>query len=195
MGEILGGAGLGIIGNYMQNQANSAMVNQQESYQTSMSDTAYQRQTQDMKAAGLNPMFAIGSGGASSPAGSVAQQGNPVSAGIQGAQQAQQFMNAKATQENANRNTAADINLKAAQTLQSAAQTKNLGLDSKEKEAVANVADGVNSVVNKVKQGYSGLRGLFQGTAQKGPISYGTPEQEKFNYKKSSGYSDNPDLP
>lgn len=51
----------------------ASQVSQQEGYQTQMSNTAYQRASADMKAAGLNPAMMFGSGGAaSSPSGSSA---------------------------------------------------------------------------------------------------------------------------
>lgn len=50
--------------------ASQAQVNRD--YQTQMSNTAYQRATADMKAAGLNPMLAYSQGGASQPSGSSA---------------------------------------------------------------------------------------------------------------------------
>lgn len=54
----------------MNNDANlNAMLVQQE-YQTKMSNTAYQRSTADMKAAGINPMMAVQQGGASTPSAS-----------------------------------------------------------------------------------------------------------------------------
>lgn len=47
-------------------------------YQTQMSNTAYQRASADMKAAGLNPMMMFGSGSAaSSPSGATASVGTP----------------------------------------------------------------------------------------------------------------------
>lgn len=60
----------------MQQQAetfNAGQTQQQESFQQSMSNTAYQRASSDMQAAGLNPMMMFGSGSAaSSPGGSAA---------------------------------------------------------------------------------------------------------------------------
>nr|WAE43578.1 MAG: DNA pilot protein [Microviridae sp.] len=51
--------------------AAQATANQQD-YETQMSNTAYQRATADMEAAGINPLMAVSNGGASTP--SVAAQ-------------------------------------------------------------------------------------------------------------------------
>jgi hypothetical protein len=72
------------------NDFNAAQAQLNRDYQTQMSNTAYQRQVQDMSAAGLNPMLAyIKGGGASSPSGSTAtatvpSYTSPVTGAIQG---------------------------------------------------------------------------------------------------------------
>lgn len=53
--------------------ANQAEV--QRNYQTQMSNTAYQRAVAGMKAAGLNPILSAGTGGASTPTGSMPSSG------------------------------------------------------------------------------------------------------------------------
>lgn len=51
------------------NAQNAMQADLNRQYQTQMSNTAYQRATADMKAAGINPMLAYMKGGASTPSG------------------------------------------------------------------------------------------------------------------------------
>lgn len=51
------------------NAANLALSREQMDFQERMSSTAFQRSIQDMKNAGINPMYAASAGGASTPSG------------------------------------------------------------------------------------------------------------------------------
>ena len=76
------GAAGSIAGQSSANRRNWQIAKAQMRFQERMSNTAYQRSIKDLKAAGLNPLMAVGSGGASSPAGASATMQNEM-AGLQ----------------------------------------------------------------------------------------------------------------
>jgi tripartite-type tricarboxylate transporter receptor subunit TctC len=78
-GAIVAGAGA-----LYQNYEAKKAAKKQMGFQAHMSNTAYQRAMSDMREAGLNPILAAKQGGASTPAGAMANIGNVGQAGMQG---------------------------------------------------------------------------------------------------------------
>lgn len=70
------GAGLNFIGQKETNKANRSIAREQMSFQERLSSTAHQREVEDLRAAGLNPILSA-NGGASTPPGASATMVNP----------------------------------------------------------------------------------------------------------------------
>lgn len=86
---IAGGASLagGIIGN----RAAAGQAKSSEAFSERMRNTQWQAGVADMEAAGLNPALAYSQGGAASPGGTLAQQGDVISGAVSSAMHAKRL--------------------------------------------------------------------------------------------------------
>lgn len=135
--SVVGAVG-NVVGGIIQNDSNEKVAERQMSYQTDMSNTAYQRAMTDMKAAGLNPMLAYSQGGASSPSGSTYHAENIISPAVNSAlswRQADAELNNLKAQ---NKNISQDTELKKA--LQKSAE-KEADLKANSARVAKNNAD------------------------------------------------------
>lgn len=83
-GGAFAGSILGLGGGVLQNQASAKQAQKQMDFQERMSNTAYQRAADDLEAAGLNRILALGSP-ASTPGGAMAPMSNLGSSMVEGA--------------------------------------------------------------------------------------------------------------
>lgn len=135
-----------------------------------MSSTAYQRQVADMKAAGINPMVAFNSGGASTPSGGPASTGSlkakdptpsPIAGVVSSALDSIRTMAEAAKAREA-------VNLMDAEKRKAAGETANLGLLGKLIQAKTSSATWLSRVLEAEVPGRRGRsvsdanRGAFE---------------------------------
>lgn len=88
LGTLIGG-GLSLLGVRQTNKANAKLAHEQMEFQERMSSTAHQREVEDLRAAGLNPILSgTGGHGSSAPPGAMATMQSELGAGVHGALEA-----------------------------------------------------------------------------------------------------------
>lgn len=147
VGPILGGITSGIFGK-QRDDDQKREAQKQRTFQKGMSDTAHQREVEDLIAAGLNPILSAGGPGASTPSGSQAQMNGLSEAINKGFNSALAFKTAVANVGQIKR-----------QTNQIRQTTKGIKTENAIKEIELNHAKQLYDVVNSS----SALKGLYYG--------------------------------
>lgn len=163
-GAIIGaGASLlgGALSNSAQSRANQANINlnrENRDWQEYMSNSAYRRAVEDMKAAGLNPMLAYSQGGASSPNSSAATvqpeaaMGEAVnSAGsriMQAASLKKLQAEAESAEEKAEQDRITTDEMKATSASGTGSRLRGMQLDVEGKEANLNLTKAIERLRN-----------------------------------------------
>lgn len=132
-GAIIGG--VNILGGMLSNQGSASAARENRAFQAEMSNSAHQREINDLRAAGLNPMLSALGAGASTPTGATAEYQDPVAPGI-----SKGFESAMALKQ-----------MKMQQNFQDN-QISNLASDTKNKDASASYTKAQTDLVSTQKK-------------------------------------------
>jgi hypothetical protein len=160
---IMGGASY--LGQTGANKTNMQIAQNQMDFQREMSDTAYQRATKDMMAAGLNPMLAYTKGGASTPGGATTQVQSSTAKAVDATQaqmlQNEQIANIKA-QTTLSNAAAAKTMAETAVTTQELSNRKNQDLNLlEERQRIINAAKREGASAKQLEQLERNLRQAY----------------------------------
>lgn len=146
-GSLIGGI-LGYVGQKSANAANAKQAQLNRDFQERMSSTAHQREVNDLRAAGLNPILSASKGGSSTPGGAQAQMQNALEPIANSAQQTAQI--------------AAQMQLVKAQTRKTNNEASILGpkarIYNKAEELINNIIPDNNSAKSMLETGLNKIK-------------------------------------
>lgn len=131
----LAAGGLGFLGARNTNRHAQDNSREQMAFQERMSSTAYQRATEDLRKAGLNPILAAGHSGASTPGGSSAPVRDALGSATSSAMEARRLHADLANLEATNDKIKSDTALNHSLTKVAEANVINSGFNAKLNEA------------------------------------------------------------
>lgn len=151
-GTLFGNPAIGFatsaLGSLYKNKQAKDAASAQMAFQSSMSNTSYQRAMADMKAAGLNPILAYQQGGASTPGGSSYSPENVGSSALSGGTKSASLRNLV---EQTN-NLQANSGLARAQTRKTEAETRIALANAGKAEVTKLPYDLLNQLIEGMKQ-------------------------------------------
>jgi len=161
----------GYLGGREANAANAQQASDQMAFQERMSSTAHQREVEDLKKAGLNPILSANAG-ASTPAGSMATMENTLKSLGDTGKGIAELMNSKK-----------DLEIKDAQKELIQSQKNNTDMDTTVKSKGVPEADIKNSVYTWFKKK---LKDATKSSAKEQPfiIKGYNPKTKKFQFGK-----------
>lgn len=177
---VTGGAVLAnTAGTVYSNKKNAELAQKQMDFQERMSSTAHQREVEDLKSAGLNPILSAGGSGASAPSGAKADIKSPTESTPSTVMQGLQTVNQKKLME-------AEVTNKQINNAKTAEEIKNLQIQRKqiagESQSRAEMAKAKADIARTAQMSASGIR-QFAEWLQSGALGGGLADVVNYGKK------------
>lgn len=190
LGALIGG-GASLLGGILGNQASAREASRNRAFQREMSNTSHQREVEDLRAAGLNPILSANKG-ASTPGGSMATQNDVISPAVNTALAAKrntaEVNNMRATNENIYANTAKTVteNAKVKQEIENLKVNEQISkLDALIKTYSLPGTRNKERIANEINEGFKVLTDIQKQSKKGGARGYQLIQKYKVAKQKS----------